>query len=340
VTDPTDLGVRPLGTVRGGRREVEDDGWGEVRATIELDPAVVGERATVGLDAFSHLEVVFLFDRVDPATVTTGTRHPRGNPDWPEVGILAQRGKARPNRLGVSRCALLAVDGLRLEVAGLDAVDGTPVLDVKPWMAGFAPRGPVTEPRWARELMAGYWAPPAASPGDAGRGGLRPEVTVRDLAPHDEAAWRRLWTVYLDFYGYPLPDEVTAVTWRRLVGAELGFRALVAVDADDEPVGFAHLLLHPTTWAVEPSCYLEDLVVDPAHRGGGIGRALLTAVVERARREGAEGVTWMTQDGNQVARRLYDQVATLSDYVRYEIDLGEEPGGPDGDHGHDHEGRS
>jgi GNAT superfamily N-acetyltransferase len=146
-------------------------------------------------------------------------------------------------------------------------------------------------------------------------------VTVRDLAPRDEARWRELWAVYLDFYRYPLPDEVTAITWQRLVGAELGFRALVAVDADDRPVGFAHLLLHPTTWAVEPSCYLEDLVVDPAHRGQGVGRALLEAVVERARQEGAEGVQWLTQGDNDVARGLYDDLATLSDYVRYEIDL-------------------
>jgi GNAT superfamily N-acetyltransferase len=146
-------------------------------------------------------------------------------------------------------------------------------------------------------------------------------ITIRDLARRDEPRWRELWAVYLDFYGYPLPDEVTDVTWQRLVGAELGFRALVAVDDDDRPIGFAHLLLHPTTWAVEPSCYLEDLVVDPARRGRGVGRALLDAVVERARREGAEGVTWLTQGDNEVARRLYDEVATLSAYVRYEIDL-------------------
>jgi GNAT superfamily N-acetyltransferase len=151
--------------------------------------------------------------------------------------------------------------------------------------------------------------------------------TIRDLALRDEARWRELWAVYLDFYGYPLPDEVTDVTWQRLVGAELGFRALVAVDADDQPVGFAHLLLHPTTWAVEPSCYLEDLVVDPAHRGQGVGRALLEAVVERARREGAEGVQWLTQGDNEVARGLYDDLATLSEYVRYEIDLSEATGG-------------
>jgi hypothetical protein len=88
---------------------------------------------------------------------------------------------------------------------------------------------------------------------------MAPVPTIRDLAPRDEARWRELWAIYLDFYEHELPDEVTDVTWRRLVGAELGFRAIVAVDADDRALGFAHLLLHPTTWAIEPSCYLEDL---------------------------------------------------------------------------------
>jgi GNAT superfamily N-acetyltransferase len=151
-------------------------------------------------------------------------------------------------------------------------------------------------------------------------------VSIRDLAPRDEARWRELWGTYLDFYEHPLPEAVTAETWRRLVGAEDGLRALVAVDDEDHPIGFAHLLLHPTTWAVEPSCYLEDLVVDPAARGRGVGRALLEAVVERARDEGAEGVQWLTQAGNHLARGLYDDVATLSDYVRYELNLSEEDG--------------
>ena len=149
--------VRPLGHVRGGRTEVVDDDWGNVTADLVLDPDVVSPDATAGLDAFSHLEVVFLFDRVASDDVTTGARHPRGNPAWPRVGILAQRGKNRPNRLGVSRCRLVAVDGLRLTVEGLDAVDGTPILDVKPWMEEFAPQGATTQPTWSRELMAGYW---------------------------------------------------------------------------------------------------------------------------------------------------------------------------------------
>jgi tRNA-Thr(GGU) m(6)t(6)A37 methyltransferase TsaA len=149
--------VVPIGVVRGGRDEVRDDDWDAETATIELDAAQFGAEAAAGLDAFSHVEVVYLFDRVDPAGVERGARHPRGNSAWPRVGIFAQRAKDRPNRLGVSRCRLLAVTGLELRVAGLDAVDGTPVLDIKPYMTEFGPRGELRQPAWASELMAGYW---------------------------------------------------------------------------------------------------------------------------------------------------------------------------------------
>jgi len=84
-------------------------------------------------------------------------RHPRGNPEWPEVGILAQRAKDRPNRLGVTTCRVLSVDGGVLHVQGLDAIDGTPVIDIKPHMQEFGPRGDVHQPSWADELMHGYW---------------------------------------------------------------------------------------------------------------------------------------------------------------------------------------
>ena len=151
------LALVPIGHVRGGRAEPLDDGWDAVEAEIALDPAQLGPEAALGLETFSHIVVVFVFDRLDPAAVERGARHPRGRTDWPRVGILAQRAKDRPNLLGVSRCELLAVDGLELAVRGLDAVDGTPVLDVKPYMAGFEPRGEVREPGWARELMSGYW---------------------------------------------------------------------------------------------------------------------------------------------------------------------------------------
>ncbi|HLH29345.1 MAG TPA: SAM-dependent methyltransferase [Acidimicrobiales bacterium] len=149
--------VRAIGTVRGGRGEPVDDGWAAVESRIELDPEVLEEAAARGLDSFSHVDVVYVFDRVDPGSVCTGARRPRGRADWPSVGILAQRAKDRPNRIGVSTCELRGVRWPVLEVRGLDAVDGTPVLDVKPHVSGFVPKGAVREPGWAKELMAGYW---------------------------------------------------------------------------------------------------------------------------------------------------------------------------------------
>lgn len=154
--EPPD-GIRPIGRVAGGRADVRDDDWAAERATIRLDPLRFTPEALRGLDAFSHVEVLYRFDRVDPAAVHTGARRPRGNQAWPEVGIFAQRAKDRPNRLGTSVCRLVAVRGLDVDVEGLDAVDGSPVLDLKPCMRGFLPRGEVAEPAWAGELMRGYW---------------------------------------------------------------------------------------------------------------------------------------------------------------------------------------
>jgi tRNA (adenine37-N6)-methyltransferase len=149
--------LRPVAVVVGGRERVEDDDWGAVTAVIRVDGERFGPQVLAGLDGFSHLEVVFHFDRVPVDRIETGARHPRGNTDWPLVGIFAQRGKNRPNRLGVSRCELVRVDGLDLHVTGLDAVDGTPVLDIKPYVAEFGPRGPVAQPAWMTELMRSYY---------------------------------------------------------------------------------------------------------------------------------------------------------------------------------------
>ena len=148
--------VEPIGVVRGSRTEPADDGWDAESARIEL-LAPFDERALQGLASFSHCVVVFVFDRAAWDGVTMA-RRPRGNPDWPEVGIFAQRAKDRPNRLGVSVARVVAVEGAVVHVAGLDAVDGTPVVDLKPWMDGFGPRGAVTEPAWVADLMRGYWA--------------------------------------------------------------------------------------------------------------------------------------------------------------------------------------
>ncbi len=148
--------LEAIGSVRGGRGEARDDAWGASRARIELEPRF-GPESLAGLADFSHAEVVFLFDQVAEDAVVTGARHPRERSDWPAVGIFAQRGRVRPNRLGVSICAIVAVDGSGVEVAGLDAIDGTPVLDIKPVMQGFLPRGPLVEPAWAEAIMKDYW---------------------------------------------------------------------------------------------------------------------------------------------------------------------------------------
>ncbi|MFF4369553.1 SAM-dependent methyltransferase [Streptomyces sp. NPDC001594] len=147
----------PVGVVVGGRAEVVDDDWGRERAVIRLDAGLFGPEALYGLEDFSHVEVVYHFDRVPPEKIETGSRHPRGNRDWPLVGIFAQRGKNRPNRLGVSRCRVVRVEGLDVHVEGLDAVDGTPVLDLKPYMEEFGPRGGVHQPEWATALMRDYY---------------------------------------------------------------------------------------------------------------------------------------------------------------------------------------
>ena len=147
----------PIGTVRSSRSEVEDDAWDRERVHVELS-ARFGSDALAGLEAFSHVEIVFFMDRVEPAKIETGARHPRNNRDWPLVGIFAQRGKNRPNRIGTTVCRVLRVEGTRLHVEGLDAVDGTPVLDVKPWVRELGPRGEVEQPAWMDELMRGYWS--------------------------------------------------------------------------------------------------------------------------------------------------------------------------------------
>jgi tRNA (adenine37-N6)-methyltransferase len=147
----------PIGFVRGGRSDPVDDHWGDVVAEIVLDDRFSAE-VFEGLDAFSHLDVVFVFDQVDEAAVTLDARRPRGRADWPRVGIFAQRAKGRPNRIGATTCEIVTVGEHAVTVRGLDAIDGTPVLDLKPYMAEFAPRGTVRQPAWSHELMQNYWA--------------------------------------------------------------------------------------------------------------------------------------------------------------------------------------
>ena len=151
----TTFEMTPIGVVRSTRAQAEDDNWDSETSSIDLIQPF-SERALMGLTDFSHCLVVYVFDKAawDESKMS---RHPRGNKDWPEVGILAQRAKDRPNRIGVTVCRVVSVDGSVLHLEGLDAIDGTPVIDIKPYMAEFDARGDVRQPTWSHELMSGYW---------------------------------------------------------------------------------------------------------------------------------------------------------------------------------------
>ncbi|HEX3596024.1 MAG TPA: SAM-dependent methyltransferase [Polyangiaceae bacterium] len=148
--------LEPIGFVRNARKDLADDDWGDVRSVIELAPGLAPDSLT-GLEDFSHVEVLFFFDRVGEGELEFRSRRPRGNPAWPLVGIFAQRGKNRPNRLGSCITRVAEQRGNALHVLGLDAIDGTPVIDLKPVMKEFLPREDVRQPPWSVELMRDYW---------------------------------------------------------------------------------------------------------------------------------------------------------------------------------------
>lgn len=148
--------IAAIGFVEAVRPHAEDDFWGGEDACIALTSEFTFE-ALLGIEDFSHVEVLFLFHEVEPSKIVKGARHPRNNSEWPAVGIFAQRGKNRPNRIGSTICRVIRVEGTKLFVAELDAINGTPVLDIKPVMAEFLPRQEVRQPIWSHELMRDYW---------------------------------------------------------------------------------------------------------------------------------------------------------------------------------------
>jgi tRNA-Thr(GGU) m(6)t(6)A37 methyltransferase TsaA len=153
---PKKIQVQAVGYVAAIRPHAEDDYWGGQEACITLTEQFTPD-ALRGLSGFSHVEVLFLFHQVELSKIVTGARHPRNNEAWPAVGIFAQRGKNRPNRIGSTICRVVRVEGRKLFVAELDAIDRTPVLDIKPVMAEFLPREAVRQPNWSHELMREYW---------------------------------------------------------------------------------------------------------------------------------------------------------------------------------------
>lgn len=148
--------ISPIAFVHNSRINIEDDDWGSIISTIQLE-ASISPTAIKGLDEFSHIEIIFYFDQVSDDNIQYEARHPRNNKKFPEVGIFAQRGKNRPNKLGITIVELLQVKDNQIFVKGLDAIDGTPIIDIKPVMKEFLPKGEVIQPNWSIDMMEKYW---------------------------------------------------------------------------------------------------------------------------------------------------------------------------------------
>lgn len=139
---------------------------------------------------------------------------------------------------------------------------------------------------------------------------------IRPVRASDREQWEGLWQGYLDFYKHELTDEQTDLSWARLIDEDYELHGLVA-ELDGELVGLAHFSFTNSTWSRNRDLYLEDLFVSTTVRGQGFGKALILALDDVAREEGSRRIWWETQAGNAVARRLYDSVAELSDFVKY-----------------------
>jgi tRNA-Thr(GGU) m(6)t(6)A37 methyltransferase TsaA len=150
------IALTPIGKIFNDRDEVTDDNWGNVISKIVLDENFDTD-SLKGIEEFSHLEIIYYFNKVKDEKIIHGARHPRNLEHLPEVGIFAQRGKNRPNNLGLTTVKLLKVEGQTLYVIGLDAINETPVLDIKPVVKQFLPREEVKQPEWINEVMKNYW---------------------------------------------------------------------------------------------------------------------------------------------------------------------------------------
>lgn len=147
--------LKPIATVKNSRTEPIDDDWETVIAEIELAEHIP-TAAYENISDFSHLEIIYYFDKVKSEDIVFSGR-PRGNPNYPIVGIFGQRKKDRPNTIGLCKVELLAHNRRTIKVKYLDAINGTPVLDIKPVFKEFQPKGDIKQPIWVADLMKNYW---------------------------------------------------------------------------------------------------------------------------------------------------------------------------------------
>jgi GNAT superfamily N-acetyltransferase len=147
------------------------------------------------------------------------------------------------------------------------------------------------------------------------------DVTIRKAEAGDEARWRALWAGYVAFYRGTVSEEATAATWARILDPTSSIACLVA-DRDGDVIGICNYVFHDHTWDTRPICYLQDLYVDPARRGGGAAKALILACEAEAHKAGAFRLYWQTQEYNAPARSLYDTIVPRSSFIVYRKNIG------------------
>ncbi|MGY1490603.1 N-acetyltransferase family protein [Methylobacillus pratensis] len=142
---------------------------------------------------------------------------------------------------------------------------------------------------------------------------------VRDVRPDDELAWRRLWAGYNAFYETSVSPEITSLTWQRILNPAAPVLGRL-LEVEGRLAGFSVSVLHEGTWVSGAVCYLEDLFVDPAYRGRGLGRMLIQDLVDCGKARNWSTLYWMTRRDNP-ARHLYDEFVQADDFVRYRLPL-------------------
>ncbi len=147
TADSEPIEITPIGVVRSRERDVRRQDWSHVRSDVELRPELAD--ALSGLDGFSHVIVVGWLDQIPAELRERRQAYPGGDERLPLLGSFALRG-ARPNPVAVTVCRLRGIEGSTLRVEGLDLVDGTPVLDVKPYIAVYDAVPDAKLPRWAQ----------------------------------------------------------------------------------------------------------------------------------------------------------------------------------------------
>ncbi len=143
-------------------------------------------------------------------------------------------------------------------------------------------------------------------------------ITVMPLQVTDRVRWDILARGYKTFYETVLSDDQYEATWLRLLREDNVYG--LGAHLDGHLVGIAHYMFHTSAWST-PACYLQDLFVDEAVRGQGVGRALIEGVAQAARKRGAPRLYWLTQQNNTAARSLYDKMAQYKGFIRYDYPL-------------------